>query len=68
MKHSVFLRGSGREFKTVGPKAQKDFFPKRLRREARNCQQRVVKKVQRPRGTVWSKKVRKYVIYGGILF
>ena len=33
-------------------------FPKGVKREARNCQQLGVKKAQRPRGTVWMKKVR----------
>ena len=32
--------------------------PKGLKREARNCQQRGVKRAQHPRGTVWMKKVR----------
>ena len=33
------------------------FFAKGLKREARNCQGDV-KRAQRPRGTVWMKKVR----------
>ena len=41
-----------------GSKNRKRSFPKGLKREARNCQQRGVKRAQRPRGTVWMKKVR----------
>ena len=41
----------------VGPKTERS-FPKGLKREARNCQQRGVKRAQRPRWTVWMKKVR----------
>ena len=47
VKHWVFLRDSGSEFHTVGPKTEKDLFPKGLKREARNCQQRGVKRAQR---------------------
>ena len=41
----------------VGPKTENS-FAKGLKREARNCQQWCVKRAQRPRGTVWRKKVR----------
>ena len=47
-----FLRDSGSKFLTVGPKTEKDLFPKVSR------EQSGVKRVQRPRGTVWMKKVR----------
>ena len=57
VKHCVFLRVSGMEFHTVGPKTQKDFFLKCVKRKARNCQ-RSVKTAQRPGATVWMKKVR----------
>ena len=33
-------------------------FAKGLKREARNCQQRCVKRAQRPKGIEWMKKVR----------
>ena len=56
-KTLFFLRDSGSEFQTVGPKTERS-FAKGLKREARNCQQGDVKRVQRPRGTVWMKKVR----------
>ena len=36
---------------------QRKIFPKGLKREARNCQQ-CVKRAQRPKETVWMKKVR----------
>ena len=49
---------SGSEFQTVGPKTEKDLFPKSLKRKARNCQQRGVKRAQRPRETVLMKKIR----------
>ena len=58
LKHCVLLRDSGSEFQTLGPKTEKDVLPKGLKREARNCQQRGVKRAQRPRGTIWMKKVR----------
>ena len=32
----VFLRDSGSEFQTVGPKTEKDFFPKVLREKRGN--------------------------------
>ena len=43
-----FLRDSGREFQTVGPKTEKE----------RSKGQRGVKRAQRPKGTVWMQKVR----------
>ena len=52
-----YLKDSGSEFQTVGPKTERS-FPKGLKREVRNCQQRGVKRAQRPRGTIWMKKVR----------
>ena len=55
VKQCVFLRDSGSGFQTVGPKTEKDHFPKDLKREARNCQQRGVKRAQRARGAVWMK-------------
>ena len=48
---------SGSEFQTVDPKTERS-FPKGIKRKARNCQQRGVKRAQRPTGTVWMKKVR----------
>ena len=66
----VFLRDSGREFQTVGPKTEKGSFPKGLKREARNCQQSGVKRAQRPRGIVWMKRVRNlwwYIVLIGTL-
>ena len=51
-EHCVFLEDSG------GSKNRERSFPKGLKREARNCQQKGVKRVQCPRGTVWTKKVR----------
>ena len=42
----------------MGAKTEKDFFAKDLKRKARNCQQGGVKRAQRPKGTVWMKKVR----------
>ena len=54
VKHCVFLSDSGSEFQTVGPKTeQRKIFPKGLKREAKNCQQRGAKRGQHPRGTVW---------------
>ena len=38
--------------KTMGPKTEKDLFRKGLKRVARNCQQRGVKRAQHPRWTV----------------
>ena len=38
-----------------GSKNRKRSFPKGLKREARNCQQRGVKRAQHSRGTVWMK-------------
>ena len=37
VKHCVFLRDSGSEFQTVGPKSERS-FAKGLKREAGNCQ------------------------------
>ena len=54
----MFLRDSGSEFQT-GSKHRERYFPKDFEREARNCQQRDLKRVQCPRGTVGMKKVRK---------
>ena len=54
----MFLRDSGSEFQAVSPKTEEDPFPTVLKREARNCQQKGVKRAQRPRGAVWMKKVR----------
>ena len=48
-----FLRDSGSEFQTVGPKTEKDLFQK-VSREKRGT----VSSELRPRGTVWMKKVR----------
>ena len=44
-------------FQTVGPKKEKS-VTKGLKREARSSQQRGVTRAQRPKGTVWMKKVR----------
>ena len=41
----------------MGPKTEKDLFPK-VSREKRGTVSRGVKRVQQPRGTVWMKKVR----------
>ena len=57
-KTLFFLRDSGSEFQTVGPKNRERSFPKVLKKDARNCQPRGVKRTQRPRGTAWMKKVR----------
>ena len=43
-----FLRDGGSEFQTEGSKPEKDFLPKGPKREARSCQQRGVKRAQRP--------------------
>ena len=45
---------------------QRNIFSKGLKREARNCQQRGVKRAQRPRGMVWTKKVRNILSDGNI--
>ena len=47
-----FLRDSGSEFQTEGPKTEKN-FSQGLKREAKNGQQTGVKKAQCHRGTVW---------------
>ena len=56
-KTLCFLRDSGSGLQAVGPKTER-FFTKGLKGEARNCQQLAVKRAQRPRETVWMKKVR----------
>ena len=50
-KHLMFLRESGREFHTVGPETEKDFFPKVFREK---------------RGTVKSKESEERSIQEGL--
>ena len=42
----------------MGPKTEKDLFPKDLKRSEELSAERCQESVQRPRGTVWMKKVR----------
>ena len=65
MKRCVLLSDSGKEFQTVGPKTEKDLFPK-VSRQTRGS---VSREVARERGVLegqygcrWSE------MYGGILF
>ena len=57
VKHCVFLRGSGSDFQTGGPKQRKIFSQRSQKRNeelsADRCQESAAS-----RGTVWMKKVR----------
>ena len=55
---TLFLRDSGWEFQTVGPKTEKDLFPKVLNELSAR-----VRTAQRPRRTVWIRKVKYMVAY-----
>ena len=60
-----FLRDSGREFQTVGPKTEKDLFPK-VSRENRGT---VSREVSRERSALEGYyRCRRSEIYGGMLF
>ena len=51
-------RGGGGGFPEIGSKNRDRSVSKGLKREARNCQQRTVKRPLCPRGIVWAEKVR----------